>query len=124
MRTDGVTLFYATYVFFEIPFSMVLKKLRPNRLISALILGFSVSILAAGFIKNVAGLYVTRLLLGVFESGLFPYACFYVWSILCMLIESRCLTIVLTTFYKREEQAQRISYLFVSAALSGGFGGL
>jgi hypothetical protein len=30
----------------------------------------------------------------------------------------------LTTFYKREEQAQRISYLFVSAALSGGFGGL
>ncbi|KAL5355877.1 major facilitator superfamily domain-containing protein [Aspergillus floccosus] len=104
---NGVTLFYATYVFFEIPFSMVLKKLRPNRLISALILGFSVSILAAGFIKNVAGLYVTRLLLGVFESGLFP-----------------CLTIVLTTFYKREEQAQRISYLFVSAALSGGFGGL
>jgi hypothetical protein len=32
--------------------------------------------------------------------------------------------VLLTTFYKREEQAQRISYLFVSAALSGGFGGL
>lgn len=41
-----------------------------------------------------------------------------------MLTDIRCLTIVLTTFYKREEQAQRISYLFVSAALSGGFGGL
>jgi MFS family permease len=65
-------LFYATYVFFEIPFSMLLKKLRPNRLISALIIGFSVSILAAGFIKNAAGLYITRLFLGVFESGLFP----------------------------------------------------
>ena len=51
---------------------MLLKKLRPNRLISALIIGFSVSIIGAGFIKNVAGLYVTRLLLGVFESGLFP----------------------------------------------------
>lgn len=71
-QPDAVSLFYATYVFFEIPFSMVLKKLRPNRLISALILGFSVSILAAGFIKNVAGLYTTRLFLGVFESGLFP----------------------------------------------------
>jgi MFS family permease len=67
-----VSLFYATYVFFEIPFSMLLKKLRPNRLISALIIGFSVSILAAGFIKNAAGLYITRLFLGVFESGLFP----------------------------------------------------
>lgn len=51
---------------------MLLKKLRPNRLISALILGFSASILSAGFIKNVAGLYITRLFLGVFESGLFP----------------------------------------------------
>ncbi|KAI2677803.1 hypothetical protein DTO012A7_3628 [Penicillium roqueforti] len=104
---NAVSLFYATYVFFEIPFSMLLKKLRPNRLISALILGFSASILSAGFIKNVAGLYITRLFLGVFESGLFP-----------------CLTVLLATFYKREEQAQRISYLFVSAALSGGFGGL
>ncbi|KAJ5609937.1 hypothetical protein N7510_006656 [Penicillium lagena] len=104
---NAVSLFYATYVFFEIPFSMLLRKLRPNRLISALIIGFSASILSAGFIKNVAGLYITRLLLGVFESGLFP-----------------CLTVLLTTFYKREEQAQRISYLFVSAALSGGFGGL
>ncbi|OQE25547.1 hypothetical protein PENSTE_c006G01951 [Penicillium steckii] len=104
---NAVSLFYATYVFFEIPFSMVLKKLRPNRLIAALIIGFSASIISAGFIKNVAGLYITRLLLGVFESGLFP-----------------CLTVLLTTFYKREEQAQRISYLFVSAALSGGFGGL
>ncbi|KAJ5084533.1 hypothetical protein NUU61_009112 [Penicillium alfredii] len=104
---NAVSLFYATYVFFEIPFSMLLKKLRPNRLISALIIGFSASVLSAGFVKNVAGLYITRLLLGVFESGLFP-----------------CLTVLLTTFYKREEQAQRISYLFVSAALSGGFGGL
>jgi MFS family permease len=52
---------------------MLLKKLRPNRLIAALIIGFSASILSAGFIKNVAGLYITRLLLGVFESGLFPY---------------------------------------------------
>lgn len=71
-QPDAVSLFYATYVFFEIPFSMLLKKLRPNRLISALILGFSASILGAGFIKNVAGLYTTRLFLGVFESGLFP----------------------------------------------------
>ncbi|KAJ5085758.1 hypothetical protein N7532_010529 [Penicillium argentinense] len=104
---NAVSLFYATYVFFEIPCSMLLKKLRPNRFIAALIIGFSASIISAGFIKNVAGLYITRLLLGVFESGLFP-----------------CLTVLLTTFYKREEQAQRISYLFVSAALSGGFGGL
>lgn len=43
----------------------------------------------------------------MFESGLFP-----------------CLTLYLSTYYKREEQARRISYLFVAAALSGAFGGL
>jgi fucose permease len=60
---------------------MLLKKLHPNRLIAALIIGFSASILSAGFIKNVAGLYITRLLLGVFESGLFPCAIHHPFSV-------------------------------------------
>lgn len=57
--------------------------------------------------QNYATLLATRLLLGVFESGLFP-----------------CLTVYLSTFYKPIEQAQRVSYLFVASALSGAFGGL
>lgn len=57
--------------------------------------------------KNYATLLATRLLLGAFESGLFP-----------------CLTVYLSTFYKPTEQAQRVSYLFVASALSGAFGGL
>lgn len=57
--------------------------------------------------KNYATLLASRLLLGAFESGLFP-----------------CLTLYLSTFYKPIEQAQRVSYLFVASALSGAFGGL
>lgn len=57
--------------------------------------------------KNVGELYASRLLLGLFESGLFP-----------------CLALYLSTFYQPREQALRISYLFVAAALSGSFGGL
>ena len=56
---------------------------------------------------NTAQLYATRLLLGLFESGIFP-----------------CLALYLSTFYQPQEQALRISYLFVSSALSGSFGGL
>lgn len=56
---------------------------------------------------NVGQLYASRLLLGLFESGMFP-----------------CLALYLSTFYSPGEQALRISYLFVSAALSGSFGGL
>ena len=60
-----------------------------------------------GFIQNVGGLYATRLILGACEAGLFP-----------------CLNLYLTMVYRREEQAKRVAYLFVCAALSGAFGGL
>lgn len=103
----AVTVFYVTYITFEIPASLSLKKARPSRLIPFLIIAWSAIIIGSAFVKNYAGLLATRLLLGVFESGLFP-----------------CLTLYLSTFYKKEEQARRISYLFVAAALSGAFGGL
>jgi len=103
----AVTLFYVTYISFEIPASLILKKARPSRLIPFFILAWSVTVIGSAFIKNYASLLATRLLLGAFESGLFP-----------------CLTLYLSTFYKPGEQARRISYLFVAAALSGAFGGL
>lgn len=56
---------------------------------------------------NAGQLYASRLLLGLCESGMFP-----------------CLALYLSTFYEPKEQALRVSYLFVSAALSGSFGGL
>jgi MFS family permease len=68
---------------------------------------WSVVLIGTGFMHNVGQLYASRLLLGLFESGIFP-----------------CLVIYLSTFYQRQEQALRVSYLFVSAALSGSFGGL
>lgn len=96
-----------TYIVFEIPASLILKKARPSRLIPFFILSWSATVIGSAFVTNYPGLLATRLLIGMFESGLFP-----------------CLTLYLSTFYKREEQARRISYLFVAAALSGAFGGL
>ncbi|KAH9903532.1 major facilitator superfamily transporter [Xylariomycetidae sp. FL2044] len=103
----AVTLFYVTYITFEIPASLIMKKARPSRLIPFFILAWSAVIVGSAFVQNYASLLATRLLLGAFESGLFP-----------------CLTLYLSTFYKKEEQARRISYLFVASALSGAFGGL
>jgi MFS family permease len=103
----AVTLFYVTYIAFEVPASLMLKKLRPSRLIPFFIIGWSAVIIGAAFIENYASLIATRLLLGAFESGLFP-----------------CLTLYLSMYYKPLEQARRVSYLFVASALSGAFGGL
>lgn len=106
-KPDAITLFYVTYVAAEIPCSLVLKKFHPSRMIPLLIFCWSVVLIGTGFMKNVGELYASRLLLGLFESGMFP-----------------CLALYLSTFYSPGEQALRISYLFVSSALSGSFGGL
>ncbi|GJN82022.1 hypothetical protein PLIIFM63780_005559 [Purpureocillium lilacinum] len=104
---NAVTLFYVTYLAFEVPCPLVMKRFRPGRMIPFLMFCWSIVIIGTGFIHNAGHLYASRLLLGSFESGMFP-----------------CLALYLSTFYEPHEQALRISYLFVSAALSGSFGGL
>lgn len=105
--STAVSIFYATYVSFEMPWAILLKKLTPRYLITALCVVWSLTTIFSGFITNVGGLYATRLILGACEGGLFPG-----------------LNLYLTMVYKREEQARRVSYLFVCTALSGAFGGL
>lgn len=97
----------ATYVTFETPFAIILKKVTPRVLLTGLCIVWSLTTIFSGFIHNVAGLYTSRLILGACEAGLFP-----------------SLTIYLSMVYRREEQARRIAYLFSCAALSGAFGGL
>lgn len=105
--STAVSIFYATYVTFETPWAIMMKKLTPRVLLTTLCVVWSLTTIFSGFITNVAGLYVARLVLGACEGGLFPG-----------------LNLYLTMVYKREEQAKRVSYLFVCTALSGAFGGL
>lgn len=70
-------------------------------------LGWSITCLCTGFTQTVGQLYASRLLIGLFEAGMYP-----------------ALAITLTTFYTPREQARRFAYLYLSVGLSGGFGGL
>ena len=105
--STAVSIFYATYVTFETPFAILLKKLTPRVLLSLLCAVWSLVTIFSGFVQNVGGLYATRLILGACEAGLFPG-----------------LNLYLTMVYKREEQAKRVAYLFSCTAISGAFGGL
>ena len=105
--STAVSIFYATYVTFETPWALLLKKLTPRLLLTSLCIAWSLTTIFSGFITNVGGLYATRLLLGAMEGGLFP-----------------ALNLYLTMVYKRHEIAVRVGYLFVCTALSGAFGGL
>lgn len=105
--STAVSIFYATYVTFETPWAVLLKKLTPRYLMTGLCIVWSLTTIFSGFISSPGGLYAARLVLGACEGGLFP-----------------ALNLYLTMVYKREEQAKRVSYLFVCTALSGAFGGL
>lgn len=105
--STAVSIFYATYVLFEPPWTIMMKWMTPRILLTSLCVVWSLATIFSGFITNIAGLYTVRLILGACEAGLFP-----------------ALNLYLTMVYKREEQATRVSYLFVCTAIAGAFGGL
>ncbi|CAN8105389.1 unnamed protein product [Discula destructiva] len=105
--STAVSIFYATYVLVEAPWAIALKRITPRILMTGLCIIWSLTTIFSGFLTSVGGLYAARLMLGACEGGLFPG-----------------LNLYLTMVYKREEQAKRVSYLFVCTALSGAFGGL
>lgn len=103
----AVSIFYVTYVLFESPWAVLMKKLTPRNILTGLCIVWSLTTIFTGFIESVGSLYATRLILGACEAGLFP-----------------CLNLYLTMVYRREEQAKRVSYLLSCAAISGAVGGL
>lgn len=103
----ALTIFFVSYVAFELPNNLVLKKFKPQRWIFFLMTSWSIMQVAMGLVTNAQGLYATRFLLGMFESGLFPG-----------------LNFLLTTWYTRKELNIRVSIFFMGATLAGAFGGI
>ncbi|KAI1122329.1 major facilitator superfamily domain-containing protein [Nemania abortiva] len=103
----AVSILFVTYLLFEIPSNLVLKPFGPQRWMAFIVTVWGVIALATGFVRNFGSLVALRLLLGVFEAGLFPG-----------------LNVYLTFFYTKRELALRVGYLFVSAAIAGALGGL
>ena len=104
----AVSILFVTYVIFELPSNLVMKKyVRPSRWIASITMGWGLVATFSGFTQSYAGLIVCRLLLGATEAGLFPGMVVY-----------------LTFFYTKNELALRTAYLFVSAAIAGSIGGL
>ncbi|KAI1087066.1 DNA-repair protein rad2 [Rostrohypoxylon terebratum] len=103
----AVSIFYVTYLLFEVPSNLVLKPLTPSKYISFVAFGWGIIAMCTGFVHNYGALIAIRLILGVVEAGLFPG-----------------LNVYLTFFYTKRELALRVGYLFVSAAISGALGGL
>lgn len=103
----AVAIMFVPYVLVEVPSNLILKRFTPSKWLAVITVSWGIVSTLMGIVHNFGGLIACRLLLGLFEGGLFPG-----------------LTVYLTLFYTKKELALRIGYLFVSSALAGACGGL
>ncbi|TGJ82524.1 hypothetical protein E0Z10_g6238 [Xylaria hypoxylon] len=103
----GLAVFYATYIFGEIPSNLILKKVTPSIWLPCLAFVWGIVAMSTGFIKTYSHFVAVRAILGLCEGGLLPGMILYLSSI-----------------YRRGELAIRIGVFYTSASLSGAFSGL
>jgi MFS family permease len=103
----ALCVFFITYVLFEVPSNMILKRWRASMWFPIMMLAWGVVMTLTGLVTNFEGLVVARVFLGIAESGLFPGVNYYI-----------------TLWYCRRECAFRAAIFFSAATVAGAFGGL
>ncbi|RSL59554.1 hypothetical protein CEP54_007229 [Fusarium duplospermum] len=97
----GNQLMFAAVVVFEIPCNMALQRFGPRKWMSGQVFMFGLVATMQTFLRNRTGFLVSRVMLGLAESGYTPGAMY-----------------ILSLWYKRRELAKRVSIFFF-----GMFGG-
>lgn len=102
-----LSVFYISYIVFEIPSNMACKALGPGWFIPGITLAFGILTVCFAFVKDMPTACAVRFLLGIFEAGMLPGIAYY-----------------MSRWYTRAELAFRIALYVVMAPLAGAFGGL
>ncbi|KAH8685122.1 major facilitator superfamily domain-containing protein [Ilyonectria robusta] len=102
-----ISVFYISYILFEIPANLLCKWMGPGWFLPLTTLLFGVTSLGTGFVKTIPQACGVRFLLGIFEAGMMPGIAYY-----------------LSRWYRRSELVFRLSLYIVMAPLAGAFGGL
>ncbi|KAI1303787.1 MFS transporter [Xylaria venustula] len=102
-----LSIFYVSYIIFEIPSNLACKWIGPGWFIPVISLGFGISSLGTAFVHNKSAACGVRFVLGAFEAGMMPGISYY-----------------LSRWYRRSELTFRLSLFIVMAPLAGAFGGL
>lgn len=99
-------VFFITYILFEVPCNMILKKIRPSVFLSFIIGACGILTIGQGVTASFGGLIACRVLIGLFEAGFVP-GCVYLISM----------------FYKRHELQWRVNLFYTASILAGAFSG-
>ncbi|KAH8698193.1 putative MFS transporter [Phaeosphaeriaceae sp. PMI808] len=102
-----LSVFYISYIIFEIPSNICCKWIGPGWFIPVISLCFGIASIGTAFVTNIHAISGVRFLLGIFEAGMLPGIAYY-----------------MSRWYRRSELAFRLSLYIVMAPLAGAFGGL
>lgn len=72
-----LSVFYISYIVFEIPSNMACKYFGPGWFIPGLTFGFGILTVCFAFVKDLATACAVRFLLGIFEAGMLPGIAYY-----------------------------------------------
>ncbi|KAH6679985.1 major facilitator superfamily domain-containing protein [Plectosphaerella plurivora] len=102
-----LSVFYVSYIVFEIPANILCKWMGPGWFIPLTSLGFGLVSIFTGLVSNKAQVCGVRFVLGIFEAGMLPGIAYY-----------------MSRWYRRAELVYRLALYIVMAPLAGAFGGL
>lgn len=103
----SLIVFFITYVLFEVPSNLILARTKPSIFLPTIMFLWGAVTCCMAAIDTYEHLVALRTIVGVLEAGFAP-------GILLML----------SSWYKKEEQSKRFAVYISAAVLSGAFGGI
>ncbi|KAL8677488.1 MAG: hypothetical protein Q9186_006087 [Xanthomendoza sp. 1 TL-2023] len=103
----SLIVFFISYVIFEVPSNLILSKSRPSVFLPTIMILWGVVTCCMAAVQSYRQLVALRFVVGVLEAGFAPGV-----------------LLILSSWYKREEQSKRFAVYISAAILSGAFGGL
>ncbi|KAL8635251.1 MAG: hypothetical protein Q9228_007238 [Teloschistes exilis] len=103
----SLIVFFISYVLFEVPSNLILSKSRPSIFLPTIMILWGIVTCCMAAVKSYRQLVALRFVVGVLEAGFAPGV-----------------LLILSSWYKREEQSKRFAVYISAAILSGAFGGL
>jgi MFS family permease len=107
-RYNIVTVvFFATYVVFQFPSTIVIRYLGPRNHLAGITLAWGVVMIGMGFVKNFGQLAALRVILGILEAGFFPGSVY-----------------LLSTWYSRYDMHKRYSVFYFIGSMASALAGI